>query len=74
MVSVIGVMGFAVGVVVAVVCVGVGRGGWGGPLEVLCFGVWLSLTTWDCWRLMVGAHNHTPYCWSLVRTVSLLSV
>lgn len=71
---VIGLMWFAARIVVAIVGVDVRQRGRGEPLSVLCFGLLLPLTTWDCWRLMVGARNHAPYCWSSVLTVALLSV
>ena len=70
---VIRLVGFVVGAVVEV-GVGDGRGGRGGSLGGLCFRVLLPLTTWDYWRLMVGARNHAPYCWSSVLLVALPSV
>lgn len=45
---VIGVVDFVVVEVSATVGDGVGRGGRGGPLRWLGFGVCLSVTTWDC--------------------------
>ena len=62
-------VGFVAAIFLAEVGDGVGRGGRDGPLGCLGCGVGLSVATWGCSRVLMGACNHASYCCSSVRKV-----